>query len=186
MSITKTDEWQADNLALTYLLHSNYNPGATAAMWQRVMDKSKSEASSFVGEIFSPSDHPTNQQRRDNYASRLSDLSGGNVSCEDGVVKVSGKEFVRPAAYGDMSAKERSYFVLGNLAAAYLHQQNLQPATADGNVVYLGNQPVMSCTANDPGAAELAEKLNTLKSSKPATVPSRELKKQAEAAPKKK
>lgn len=111
VQIGKSDEWEADNLALTYLLNSNYNPGASAAMWQRVMDRSKTYKSSFVGEIFSPSDHPTHQQRRDNYAKRLTDLSGGNVTidADKGMVKVGGKDFVAPHAYGDMSAKERSY-----------------------------------------------------------------------------
>ena len=52
VQIGKSDEWEADNLALTYLLNSNYNPGASAAMWQRVMDRSKTYKSSFVGEIF--------------------------------------------------------------------------------------------------------------------------------------
>lgn len=97
VQIGKSDEWEADNLALTYLLNSNYNPGASAAMWQRVMDRSKTYKSSFVGEIFSPSDHPTHQQRRDNYAKRLTDLSGGNVTidADKGMDKVGGKDFDR-------------------------------------------------------------------------------------------
>ena len=39
VQITKPNEWEADNLALTYLLHTGYNPGATAASgsasWKR-------------------------------------------------------------------------------------------------------------------------------------------------------
>lgn len=187
VQIGKSDEWEADNLALTYLLNSNYNPGASAAMWQRVMDRSKTYKSSFVGEIFSPSDHPTHQQRRDNYAKRLTDLSGGNVTidADKGMVKVGGKDFVAPHAYGDMSAKERSYFVMGNLAAAFLHKQNLKDASSQGSTVYLSNQPIMVSVNGDPSAAELAQKLNAIKSSKESKVASRELKLQKKAAPKK-
>ena len=35
--ITKPQEKEADALAFEYITHSNYNPGATAAIWQRVM-----------------------------------------------------------------------------------------------------------------------------------------------------
>jgi hypothetical protein len=186
VQIGRHDEWAADDLALTYMLHSNYNFGATAALWQRVMERSSSSGTSFVGEIFSPSDHPTHKQRRDHYAERLSDLSGGNVTCKDGVVKVSGKDFVTPAAAGGMSAKERSYFVMGNLVAAYMHQENLKEATSDGSTVYLGNQPIMTCTSGDPDAAALAQKLNAIKDNKVSKIPSGELEIEKEAAPAKK
>jgi hypothetical protein len=185
VQITKSDEWEADNLSLTYLLHSGYNPGASAAMWQRVMDRTKSSNSSAIREVFSPSDHPTNKQRRDNYAKRLSDLTGGDVKDDDGVIKIGGKEFVTPAASGDMSAKERSYFVMGNLVRAYQNHQNQQPATSDGSTVYLGNQAIMTSVNGDPDANTLAQRLNTLKSSKSFTVPDRELELEADAKPKK-
>jgi beta-barrel assembly-enhancing protease len=48
VQITKPNEWAADNLALTYLLNTNYNPGASAAMWQRVMEKMKSSSKNFA------------------------------------------------------------------------------------------------------------------------------------------
>ena len=183
VAIGKKDEWEADNLALTYMLHTNYNPGATAAMWQRVIEKMSSGRHSFAGEIFSPSDHPTNEQRRDNYASRLTDLSGGNVTCEKGVVKVGGKTFVTPAATGEMSGAERAYFVMGNLVAAFRTGQNAREAYANGNTVLLGSQPIITCTAGDASAASLASLLNEIKSSQPAVVPDREKKLQAKAAP---
>ena len=84
-----------------------------------------------------------------------------------------------------MSAKERSYFVMGNLAAAFLHKQNLKDASSQGSTVYLGNQPIMVSANGDPSAAELAQKLNAIKSSKESKVASRELKLQKKAAPKK-
>ena len=36
--LTKPMEWEADNLAFEYISRSPYNPGATAAVWQRVID----------------------------------------------------------------------------------------------------------------------------------------------------
>ena len=181
VQITKPNEWEADNLALTYLLHTGYNPGATAAMWQRVLEKMKSRPKDFVGEIFSPSDHPTEEQRRDNYAQRLTDLSGGNVTVAKGVVYVSGKKFVQPAATGEMSGPERAYFVMGNLVAAFRTGQNAQDAYANGHTVLLGNQPVIACTDGDPDPQELASLLNRIKSSKPVVTPARELKLQKQA-----
>ena len=35
--LTKPMEWEADNLAFEYIARSPYNPGATAAVWQRVV-----------------------------------------------------------------------------------------------------------------------------------------------------
>ena len=63
--IDRAAEWEADNLSFGYITRAGYNPGATAAIWQRVMEKQGDNASNFVGEIFSPSDHPSNQERRD-------------------------------------------------------------------------------------------------------------------------
>ena len=37
--ITKPQEWEADNLSFEYITHTNYNPGATAAIWQRYIDQ---------------------------------------------------------------------------------------------------------------------------------------------------
>ncbi|XOQ53596.1 MAG: Peptidase-M48 domain-containing protein [Succiniclasticum sp.] len=182
VQITKPNEWAADNLALTYLLNTNYNPGASAAMWQRVMEKMKSSSKNFAGEIFSPSDHPTDQQRRDNYSKRLTDLSGGNVKVKDGVVYVSDKKFVKPAATSAMSSPERSYFIMGNLVAAYRTNQNAKDATVSGRTVLLGNQPIIECTQGDPEPQALATWLNQIKSSKPIVVPDRELKIQKQAA----
>ena len=49
----------------------------------------------------------------------------------------------------------------------------------------MGNQPIMVSVNGDPSAAELAQKLNAIKSSKESKVASRELKLQKKAAPKK-
>ena len=61
-NITKPMEREADALAFEYITHSNYNPGACAAVWQRVMDKSKGQENSMQ-QFFS--DHPSDGDRRD-------------------------------------------------------------------------------------------------------------------------
>ena len=161
--ITRNDEWQADNLSFDYVTGAGYNPGATAAVWQRVMEKYGNNKQSFVGDIFSPSDHPSHQQRRDNYEKKLYEMSGKHVEVKNGTVYVNGKEFVKPAATGSMSSAERSYFVQGNLAAAYKNGHSKNTATASGNTVYLGAQNIMTSASGDPSAAELAAKLNKIK-----------------------
>ena len=53
----RAKEREADKLAFQYITHSNYNPGACAAIWQRVMERSTS-GGSFL------SDHPDHKDRR--------------------------------------------------------------------------------------------------------------------------
>ena len=158
--ITKPMEREADKLAFTYITHTNYNPGACAAVWQRVMDKSKSRPSDFQQFM---SDHPANDDRRDTYAKLLNQYSGGHVTNKDGTIKINTKDFCTPAAHGDMSAKERAYFVMGNLAAAYHNGHNKANAYADGNTVMLGQQPIITCNSSDESASVLADRLNKIK-----------------------
>lgn len=124
------------------------------------MDKSKSRPSDFQQFL---SDHPANDDRRDAYAKLLNQYSGGHVTNKDGLIKVNTKDFCTPAAHGDMSAKERAYFVMGNLAAAYHNGHNKADAYADGNTVMLGQQPIITCNNNDESASVLAERLNKIK-----------------------
>ncbi len=157
--ITRPMEWEADNLAFTYITHSNYNPGATAAIWQRVIDK----MGDVSGWQDAASDHPSNSDRRDNYEKKLQEYSNFHVSVKDGVVSVNKKKFCTPAAAGSMSSKERAYFVEGNLAAAFHNGHNKSDAYADGNTVMLGAQPILTCTSGDENASVLAQRLNELK-----------------------
>ena len=158
--ITKPMEREADKLAFDYITHTYYNPGACAAVWQRVMDRSQSQPSAFQQFL---SDHPANDDRRDSYAKLLNQYSGGHVTNKDGVIKVNTKVFCTPAAHGDMSAKERAYFVMGNLAAAYHNGHNKANAYADGNTVMLGQQPIITCNSSDESARVLADRLNQIK-----------------------
>lgn len=159
-NITKPMEREADALAFDYIIHTNYNPGATAAVWQRVLDLSKSNPSGIQAFL---SDHPANDDRRDAYSKKLTTYSGGHVTNKDGVIKVNTKIFTTPAAAGDMSSRERAYFVMGNLCAAYHNGHNKSKAYASGNTVMLGAQPIMTCVSGDESASVLAERLNSIK-----------------------
>ena len=161
--LTKPMEWEADNLAFEYITRSPYNPGATAAVWQRVIDLSGNNAASAFDIMSGAADHPSNAARRDNYAKKLTEMSGGKVTVEDGVVYVNKKKLLTPAAAGGMSSAERSYFVMGNLAAAYKNGHAASAAYADGQTVMLGAQPIISCTSNDAAPSEIVSLLNQIK-----------------------
>lgn len=165
IQITKKQEWEADNLAFDYCWHAGYNPGAGAALWQRVYEKQGEFHNSLAGEIFSPNDHPSDQERRDNYEQKLVKLSNNHVSIQKGTntIDVNKKSFVTPSPAGGMSSAERKYFVMGNLAAAYAHGQNTQPASVRGNAVYLGDQYILTSMNEDPSARSLASRLNAIK-----------------------
>ncbi len=162
--ITKPMEWEADNLSFEYMTHTNYNPGATAAIWQRVIDQYGDNNSPWTARI---SDHPSNSARRDNYEKKLEEYSGGHVSVtKDGIVKVNDKEFCIPAATSTMSSHERAFFVQGNLAAAYHNGHNTSAATVEGSTVKLGAQPILTCVSGDEDAQTLADRLNKIKDAK--------------------
>lgn len=160
---TKGDEKEADALAWEYITHSNYNPGACAAIWQRVLENLGNNAQSGAALWFNPSDHPNNMARRDRYEKKLEEYSGKHVAVKDGLVKINGKTFVTPAPAGGMSTAERAYFVEGNLAAAYHNGHNKEAAYVDGKTVMLGAQPIMTCTYDDESAQKLADRLNKIK-----------------------
>ncbi|MBR5910203.1 MAG: hypothetical protein IKZ66_09565, partial [Schwartzia sp.] len=84
------------------------------------------------------------------------------IDADTAMIKVNGKDFLTPASADDMSSHERAYFVMGNLATAYHNGHNTGQAWADGNVLMLGDQPVMESAAGDPSASELATRLNEI------------------------
>lgn len=75
VQISRNDEKEADKLSFDYIYRAGYNPGATAAVWQRVIEKNGDNDPTFAQEVFSPSDHPSNSERRDTYEKRLTALS---------------------------------------------------------------------------------------------------------------
>ena len=161
--ITKPMEWEADNLAFEYITHSNYNPGATAAIWQRVMDRSTGGGNEFLQFLAGGPDHPSDKQRRNNYLKKLKEYSNGHVEMDEGLIKVNGKDFATPAASNGMSAKERACFVLGNLAAAYHNGHDKGNVTVNGNVVMMGAQAIMESVEGDESAQVLADRLASIK-----------------------
>ena len=163
VNITKPQEWEADNIAFDYICASDYNIGACAAIWQRVIEKKGASGSkNFVGEIFSPSDHPTHEERRDNYARKLSEYSHGHVTAANGTVKVYGHDFVTPAAYGSMSSNERAYFVAGNLARAFHNNEAPDEAYLYNGTLYIDNQAIITPVEGDESASSLCDELNAL------------------------
>lgn len=163
--ITKKQEWEADNLAFDYAYAAGYNPGAGAALWQRLLEKKGEYKNSLVGEIFNPNDHPKNEERRDNYEKKLTDLSENHVTIKKGtnMVQINGKDFTIPAEAEGISSAERKYFLMGNLAAAYNHGENQKNAYVSNGTVYLGNQAIMTPNAKDEKAKDLANRLNQIK-----------------------
>lgn len=163
LNITKPMEWEADNLAFDYIVHAGYNPGACAALWQRVEEKQQTHGrGNFIGEIFSPSDHPTNEQRLKNYQKLLYKYSNEKIKVADGVVFVNGNKFVETTGDDHMSKKERAFFIAGNLSAVcHNHEKELPQAAIKNGMVILGVQEIMFPKPSEGTAEELAKKLNT-------------------------
>ena len=160
----KRYEKEADTLAMDYILNTNYNPGACAAIWQRVMDKFETTGKQSTAELFfNPSDHPNHLARRDKYATRLYEYSGKHVEVKDGTVVVNKKTLVKPANNSSMTGLERSYFVLGNLAVAYHRGLNTSQAYVKDGTVYLGEQAIITPVSGDESAQTIADRLNSIK-----------------------
>ncbi len=166
VSITKPNEWEADNIAFSYITDAGYNPGAPAAVWQKVIDnKGTSKGKGVLDDLLNPSTHPGEKERRDNYAKKLSEYSNNKVSVNaaSGEVKVNNKLFLKPAAAGSMSALERSYLIAGHLASVYHNKTATEQAYNDNGVVKIGETSIVQATAGDGNADDLAKILNEIK-----------------------
>lgn len=162
--VTKPQEWQADNIGFDYAVNASFNPGAGAAVWQRFIEKMGKDRSNFVGEIFSPNDHPKEQDRRDNYSKKLTEYSNNHVKVADGKITVNDKEFMQAAASDTMSAAERAYLIGGKIAAVY-HNNTKIPAAyvADNGYLYMGQQDICLPISGEDSAQALADKMNIIK-----------------------
>ncbi|WP_301859647.1 M48 family metallopeptidase [uncultured Megasphaera sp.] len=151
--VTKPMEKQADALAFTYATGAGYNPGAGAALWQRMLDQSGNIKTSGVMELFN--DHPNNVSRRDTYSKTLTKWSNNvvKVDADTGMISLHGKDWYQPEDMTSMSGKERAYLIAGNLSAVY-HQTKKPTAQVyvNGNqILCVGNQPIMDLRpAQDP------------------------------------
>ena len=160
---SKVHETEADAMSFEYLTHTNYNLGAGAAVMQKFVELSLGAEQSKIAAFFSPSDHPDSGRRRDAFVKKLYEYSGKHVTAKDGVVTVNKKNFITVAPSETMSGAERSYFVLGNLAAAYHNGQNKYEATVQNGTVLLGNQPIITPLAGDEDPQTIADRLNAIK-----------------------
>ncbi|MGL5513377.1 MAG: M48 family metallopeptidase [Sporomusa sp.] len=164
--ITKPKEWEADNIAFGYLTEANYNPGAPAAAWHHVFDNMDSDDSKgLLAALLNPSTHPSPKDRRDNYSKKLTAYSNNKVTVDaaTGEIKINNKSFLIPAAWGDMSALERSYLIAGNLAAIYHNNAPVAQARYEHDIVKIGPQPVMQSCPGDLDVVEIVRILNKIK-----------------------
>ncbi|MBO4401477.1 MAG: M48 family metallopeptidase [Selenomonadaceae bacterium] len=159
----KNHETEADNLAWEYMLNTNYNIGACAAVMQRLSELYGGKARNKLEAWLNPSNHPNTDKRRDNYVTKLYEYSGKHATAKDGVVTINGKEFMTVAAANGMSSAERAYFVLGNLARAYHDGENEAEVTVYDGTIYLGNQTIVTPADGDEDVYALAERLSEIK-----------------------
>ena len=162
--ITKKQEQEADDIAFNYAVGAGYNIGAGAATWQRFIDKMGESKNNFVGELFSPSDHPSNESRRDNYSKKLTAFSNNNVVVDSktGTICIKKKEFFTPVSANDMSSQERAYLIAGNLSAVYHNGKNPPKAYVSGNTIYMGNQAIM-VIENGESSTQIVNILNSIR-----------------------
>ncbi len=155
--VTMPMEKRADELAFDYITQTNYNIGAGAAVWQRVIEKMGTHKSSFVSEIFNPNDHPGNISRRDNYSKKITKWSNNIVKVDNknGTITLKGTNLGVPAPTPSMSSLERSYLIAGNLASIYHDKLRISSpprAYASSGTVYVGKKAIMTLQHGDSAA----------------------------------
>ena len=156
--VTKPMESEADKLAFGYAVGAGYNPGAGAAVWQRVIEKVNPNGgkSSFISDLFN--DHPGNIARRDKYNDTMYEFSNKKVHVDPdtGMILIKGKNFYTPKAADGMTAKERSYLIAGNLSAVFHNRMSERNVWTDGNnILMVGPQPIMvMASVAEPAAVQ--------------------------------
>jgi len=151
-NVTMPMEKAADEKAFQYTEAANYNVGAGAATWQRVLEKMGESKENFVSEIFNPSDHPGNVARRDNYNAKITAYSNGRVKVNknSGLITVNNKIFCTPAATSSMSSLERAYLIAGNLARVYHNKKvKILEVSLLEDTLLLNDKAIMQITDND-------------------------------------
>lgn len=161
-AVTLPQEWDADNRSFDYAVAAGYNPGAGAAGFVRIRARYGDPGRNFLGELLSPSDHPTSSQRIANFAARMTAYSGGNVAVAGGTVVVRGQQWFAPREANGQYAEERAYLVAGSLARAYHGLTAPLAARAEGGALLVGDRHVVTPVAGEPSAAELAATLNAI------------------------
>lgn len=162
VQITGKQEWEADALALDYILAAGYNPGAAPAVWQRFIEREGDNRQSSIAEFLNPANHASNGERKEKYIKTIAKMSGNKVNLVESEVQLGGKTLLTPAPAAGMSSAERACFVFGNLAAAFKNGHDKAGAHVEGNIVYLGAQPIIACTNGDESATVIADRLNAM------------------------
>jgi predicted Zn-dependent protease len=160
--VTKPMESEADALAFDYAVGASYNPGAGAAVWQRVLEKIDTSKDNVVTDLFN--DHPTNIKRRDKYNAKVTAWSQGvvKVNKDTGMISLRDKDFIVPAETSTMSSKERAYLVAGNLSAVYHNNKRpVDEVWTNGNQLKVGAQYIMDLN-NEPNPTAVTEKLKKI------------------------
>jgi Zn-dependent protease with chaperone function len=151
--ITLPMELTADEYSFDYAVGAHYNPGAGAAIWQRIMEKYGSKKNNFVSTFINPSDHPTHIKRRDKFCLAMKAYSKDNVDVdpETGYILLKGKKAFKPASLASRSSLERAYLLAGELATAYHYEKYYGKVTARlvGNTIYLRNKAFMTVMPDD-------------------------------------
>lgn len=155
--ITMPMELRADKYSFDYAVGARYNPGAGAAIWQRIMEKYGSKKSNFVSDFINPSDHPSHIKRRDKFCETMKIYSKDNVDVnpETGYILLKGKAAFKPSSLDSRSSLERAYLLAGKLATAYHYEKYYGKVNARlvGDIIYLNNKAFMTVMPNDNASA---------------------------------
>jgi predicted Zn-dependent protease len=155
-------EWEADNFAWDMAVRAGYNPGEGVALWQKVKEKYGNQGQNFLGELISPSDHPTQSQRIANYEKKLTEYSKNNITVIDNKVLVKGQSLVEVTATETQSAKERTYIIAGLVAKAYHDLPEMTAAYEEDGAVKVGSMIIVPANAGISYASEIVSIFNAL------------------------
>lgn len=160
--ITMPAEKAADRRAFDFCSKAGFNPGAGAALWQRVMDKTDKKSTAFLSAVFG--DHPSNLSRRDLYALDMNSWSKGTVAVDgvSGAVNVAGKYVFTPMPHNDRSRLELAYLAAGRIAGIYHYIDSLvhvPVAEYRNGTVFIGKTAVYETTPGEDGD-KIADALN--------------------------
>ncbi len=167
-NVTLPNEYEADDLSFQYAAGAGYNPGAGAALWQRMSERHGDKGKNFFGEVLNPSDHPTNSTRVKNLSQRLTDYSNGFVKVENGTINLNGEAWTKPAKSGTVSGAERAFMIGGHLAVAYKKSGiDAMTATSADKKIAIGDTPIMEIVQGDEDIDLLTNRLNNILKSVP-------------------
>lgn len=163
--LTKPNEWEADNISYNYIIDADYNLGAPAAVWQKIMETEGKKDRNVIKSLLMPSTHPSPKDRRDNLSNKMTEASGGvvTVAVDTGEIRINGQPFMIPQKAGKDSGAVRSYLIAGNVAGLYLKGKQPETAIVEGNKLKVGSKVIVETAEGDTPANELAVIFNNIK-----------------------